>query len=235
MDNANGGGGITQPKLNFESVKRRMETFQARFDEYISRDRQEVLDARNEFTKSISEHKETQKALLAEIDELRQKEVDLSKARAKDQKELEESRSAIATYSSKREEMVEANRQLQEQISAARQQIQELRDEQMKQKQSLNTQTSLNGPELEFWERTLGLRIEGADEDFIKFVFTQIDPNDGDSEYSVKLDLREHDYAVSETVPDVDQAELNKALASLNESRRLNVFLRDVRRLFKQQ
>lgn len=235
MDNVNGGGNITQPKLNFEGVKRRMEAFQTRFDEYIARDRQDVLDSRNEFTKSISEHKETQKALLAEIEELRQKEVELNKARAKDQKELEESRSAIATYSSKREEMVEANRQLQEQISAARQQIHELRDEQVKQKQSLNTQTSLNGPELEFWERTLGLRIEGADEDFIKFVFTQVDPNDGDREYSVTLDLREHDYAVSETVPEVDQNELNKVLDTLNESRQLNVFLRDVRRLFKQQ
>lgn len=230
------GSGIAQPNLNFDQLKQRMDAFQGRFDDYISRDRQKITDSRNELTKTISEHKETQKAILAEIEELKQKEAELSKARARDQKELEESRSAIATYTSKRGEMIEANNQLQEQISTVRQSIQDVRDEQAKKKQSLNSQTILNGPELDFWERTLGLRIEGADdEDFIKFVFTQIDPNDGDGEYSITLDLTEHDYAVSKCDPQVDQTGLKAALDNLNENRRLNVFLRDIRRLFKQK
>lgn len=119
------------------------------------------------------------------------------------------------------------------QIAETRQKIQLRRDELNSKKQELNNQTLLNKPELDFWQQVLGLHIQGQSEDFIKFVYTQIDQNDADKEYYFVLDLREHDYAISECKPEVSKEESEKILSQLNESRQLNVFLRDMRKLFK--
>ncbi|CAN6654073.1 hypothetical protein TRVA0_027S00342 [Trichomonascus vanleenenianus] len=232
----NGNVGITQvakPDLQADKLRKRMDAFRSQFDGYIGASRQKVLDMRNEHARALSDARESQKELSNEIEELNRREVEIANARAKDQRELEESRSAIATYAAKRDGVKSSNDQLLDQIAELRRQIQSRREEKNNQQQHLTKQTSLNAPELAFWERILGLRIEGASEDFIKFAFTLIDPSDVDKEYYFIVDLRSHDYAVSECNPPLDEEVLNKIVDDLNESRRLNLFLRDMRRAFK--
>lgn len=88
-------------------------------------------------------------------------------------------------------------------------------------------------PELYFWETTLGLRIEGVRDDVLRFIFTNIDAKDFDLAFSCTLDLSDHEYKILKCSPDLGKQVLDPILRSLNTSRNVNVFLKQLWKAFK--
>jgi DNA repair exonuclease SbcCD ATPase subunit len=225
---------IPDVDLNFDTLRQRMDNFVGRFDELVGSSRQQVFDSRTSYQKSMSEQKEMHKSLMIQLAQVNDQEEEYSKVRVRSQKDMEESRSAIAAYSSKKHEMVRNNDSVLEEIEHVRQSIARLRDQKAEQRLILSKQASLNTPELEFWQQILGTKIEaGLQEDFIRILFSQIDPNDADRAFWFVLDMRAHDYVLAECNPELDKATVDKILVDLNESRQINIFLRDMRRAFK--
>ena len=69
------------------------------------------------------------------------------------------------------------------------------------------------------WQRYLGLKIDSQADDIIKFIFTQIDPDDPEKEYYCLLDLREYIYSVSEFNLPLDHETVGCLLSRLNSTR----------------
>ncbi|ANB15157.1 kinetochore protein Spc25 [Sugiyamaella lignohabitans] len=227
--------GVEVPSLivNFGELQNRMDNFRSQFDEYLSSNKEKIVESKNEFNLTLSKNKETEKSLLAEIESLHQKDVENAKLRAKEQEELEETNRAIRDYSLKREQMTETQKTLEKQISELRQSILKMKESHSKIKQTIIQESSKNQPELELWESTLGVSIEGVSDDVIGFKFTNIDPNAADREFSCVMDLSERDYKVLSTSPALNGLIVDQALTSLNSSRKLSLFLRDIRKAFK--
>jgi kinetochore protein Spc25 len=62
------------------------------------------------------------------------------------------------------------------------------------QRNEISKQSLKNGPELQFWESMLSMRIDGVKEDLLRICFTRIDENDWDREFSFVVDLSDRDY-----------------------------------------
>lgn len=105
---------------------------------------------------------------------------------------------------------------------------------------ALERQARLNGPELDFWERVLGFRIEGVGEaDRLRFVFCGIGgrderDGDGDGEREVwfVLDTSRREYRVEYCRPKLEGEKVEAVVERLNESRDLRVLLKGMRGLF---
>lgn len=101
----------------------------------------------------------------------------------------------------------------------------------------LEGQARLNGPECRFWERGLGMRIEGAGRaERLRFVFCCVDTRDADREVGFVLDLGagQEGYKVEETWPQLEGEEVDAVVEGLNEGGELAGFLKGMRTLFVQ-
>jgi kinetochore protein Spc25 len=153
--------------------------------------------------------------------------------RAAQQKEEDEGREAIESFQAKYDEMVQLNSQLASQIEEVREEIRKTKERQAQERQVLNEQMALVSPELHFWEQTLGLRIEGVQEDVLRFVFTNIDEKDYSRQFSCTLDLSDVDYRIIKCCPELEPEVIESTVKVLNETRRLNLFLKTLRKAFK--
>lgn len=130
--------------------------------------------------------------------------------------------------------MAQIRSQLVQQLDEVRDSIKKKKDQQTRERQALNEQMALISPEVYFWEQTLGLRIEGVREDILRFVFTNVDEKDYAREFSCTLDLAEADYRIVQTRPELPAEQVKAILKVLNDTRRLNLFLKSLRKTFKE-
>lgn len=70
-------------------------------------------------------------------------------------------------------------------------------------------------------------------EDHIGFVFTRINEQDWDQEYTITVDVSQHDYAVADCNPSLP--ELPSLIRYLNDTRDFYGFIKKVRKAFKDQ
>lgn len=129
--------------------------------------------------------------------------------------------------------MAAIREQLVQELDQVRENIKKKKELQNKERRALNEQMALISPEVYFWEQTLGLRIEGVQEDILRFVFTNVDEKDYRREFSCTLDLSEADYKIVKTKPELSPEVVESILKGLNETRRVNLFLKNLRRAFK--
>lgn len=96
----------------------------------------------------------------------------------------------------------------------------------------LDAQAQANGPELEFWQSYLGMRIEGVGmADRLKFVFTHVDEKNWEREAWFDLDMGKRDYRVVNSKPRLESEEVERRVEKLNDSRDLGPFLKGMREL----
>lgn len=153
--------------------------------------------------------------------------------RAAQQKEVDEGRDSIENFTAKRDEMAEMRKNLVKQMEEVREAIRKKKELQNNERRALNQQMALISPEVYFWEQTLGLRIEGVQEDLLRFIFTNVDEKDYNRAFSCMLDLSEADYKIVKTSPELSPEVVESILKVLNESRRINMFLKSLRKAFK--
>lgn len=153
--------------------------------------------------------------------------------RAVQQKEVDEGRDAVESFTSKRDEMVQMREQLVQEMENVRENIRKKKELQLKERKALNEQMALISPEVYFWEQTLGLRIEGVQEDVLRFIFTNVDEKDYSRAFSCTLDLSETDYKIVKCKPELSPDVIESIIKVLNETRRVNLFLKSLRKAFK--
>ncbi|KAI9737752.1 MAG: kinetochore-associated Ndc80 complex subunit spc25 [Cirrosporium novae-zelandiae] len=225
----------TLPSINFgfEDLRDRMAKFTMRFDEFIERGRKHVLEERNQFRMNVTELQEDQRLKRKSIEILSLKSQTHAQILQKEAQETAEMHAAISAITLQRNRNAETRDRLLQSIAATQKAIDEKLAAQRDHAKNMDAQASLNGPELEFWENNLGMRIEGAGMDGrIKFVFDKLVQGKEDQEGWVELDLDKRDYEIVYCRPKLDKEELNRVLDRLNETRALAGFLKDMRGLF---
>lgn len=147
--------------------------------------------------------------------------------------ETAEMQSAIAAITQQRAAHAQHRDRLRSEIAGLNKQIAARRAAQLQHAKEMDAQASLNGPELDFWETYLGLRIEGAGKvDRLKFVFSNLDEREWEREAWFELDTEKREYRVVSCRPKMDEMELETCVDRLNESRDLGTFLRGMRQAF---
>lgn len=105
--------------------------------------------------------------------------------------------------------------------------------EQRKDREILDKQIAHIDPELLFWEKMLGLRIEGVTEDVLRFRFTNIDAENMEKPFIFTLDLSKQEYLITKCSPLLQKPIISQILKNLNESHRFDIFLKQMWRAFK--
>ncbi|KAK9359498.1 chromosome segregation protein Spc25-domain-containing protein [Lipomyces starkeyi] len=225
---------IPQFAFDFDKLRRNMDAFQARFDTFIADDRKRILEDRNEFEKEITEAKEQEQQMNNQIEYYKEKEAELAQESASEQQEVQETESSIAEFTRKKQDLTILRDAVVAQILEIQSILDKKRAERSKDRAKFLAQSSLNAPELAFWEKNLGLRIEGFDDDQLKIVFTLISESAWSREYYVVMDLSDPDYEILRCEPQLEKGVLDGMLTRLNESRDFGRFLKDVRNAFKE-
>jgi len=140
---------------------------------------------------------------------------------------------AIDELNSRREDHLARRDDLRAQIAEIQNAISKRRQAQLQHQKQLDGQARHNGPELQFWEASLCLRIDGTGyEDHLKFVFTHVDEKHWEKECWFELSMATSEYDVLETQPALEKDSLQAVLERLNDSRELASFLKTMRSLF---
>lgn len=151
----------------------------------------------------------------------------------KEAQEKAEMESAIAAISAQHETRASHRDQLRQQIADTQKLINQRLEAQRQHAKQLDAQAQFNGPELDFWQDYLCLRIEGAGmEDRLKFVYTHVDERDWEKEAWFELGMGKREYEVLHSRPKLEAEILQQVLDRLNESRDLGAFLKRIRELF---
>jgi kinetochore protein Spc25, fungi type len=139
----------------------------------------------------------------------------------------------ITNLKQHRDELLDRRDSLRTELSTLQSTLSARRDAQTKHARYLHSQARWNGPELQFWEDYLCMRIEGAgQEDRLKFVFSHVCEKDWTRQAWFELDTSEREYKVLKTSPKVEREVVDTCLERLNESRELGPFLKGMREIF---
>jgi kinetochore protein Spc25, fungi type len=157
----------------------------------------------------------------------------LTKTVAKDAEEAADARNEIETVTARRDELLERKEALSSELGSLQNTLAARRDAQAKHAKYLHSQARWNGPELQFWEDYLCMRIDGAGmEDRLKFVFTHVCEKEWEREAWFELDTSDREYRVLKTWPKVEREEVEGCLEKLNEGRELGPFFKSMREIF---
>ena len=150
----------------------------------------------------------------------------------KEAAETSEMKTAIASISQQRDAHAHHRDQVRNEIDASQKIISQKLAAQQQHAKSIDAQARLNGPELDFWQTYLCLRIEGAGmADRLKFVFTHVDEKDWGREGWFELDTEKRDYRIISVRPKVEGEEVDRCVERLNDNRELGPFLKTMREL----
>ncbi|KAF2458963.1 chromosome segregation protein Spc25-domain-containing protein [Lineolata rhizophorae] len=224
---------LPNTNFGFDDLRERMARFTARFDDFIEKGRRRVLEERNQFRVNVVELQEDQRMRKRDIEILNLKQTTHSQTVAKEAAETAELHTAIQQLTSQRDTALSSRDALKAEVADVQAAIAARRDAQHKHARYLDAQSRFNGPELQFWEDHLCMRIEGAGlADRLKFVFTHVHERDWEREGWFELDLGKREYEIVAYRPKVEKEGVEGLLERLNESRDLTAFLKGMRELF---
>ncbi|KAL8731275.1 MAG: hypothetical protein Q9166_003499 [cf. Caloplaca sp. 2 TL-2023] len=222
------------PNINFgfDDLRDCMARFTEKFDTFIAKGRKQVLEERNRFRINVAELQEDKRLKTKEIEVLEHKSSSHAQAVDKEATETAEMKAAIHSITQQRDARAQHRDRIRSEITALRKQIAQRLSAQQQYAEALDEQARSNGPELDFWQTYLGLRIEGTGTvDRLKFVFTHLDERDWDREAWFELDTAKRDYRVASIKPRVEADQTERCVERLNEIRDLGQFLKGMRDL----
>ncbi|KAF9113692.1 kinetochore-associated Ndc80 complex subunit spc25 [Mortierella sp. AM989] len=236
------------PQLDSEELAARTATFINEVNNSIQKIKTKIAENTEQWVQDTAEARELDRGIREEMKIALADETALAKALKKEKEEANNMSKAIQQLSERNEEMGQLRSSLEEQVAILRREVKAKREAKIAQKKALDEQVLKNKPELASFESILSMRIVGVKgkpasvnyvtdfilegkQDHIGFVFTRINELDWDQEYSITVDVSQHEFAVSECSPDLQ--ELSSLLKYLNETRDFYGFLKRVRKAFK--
>lgn len=199
----------------------------------LKRQKSQLLQSRQDVNRIHKELEEDSKRVSAEIETHMARQHEMRLQVAELDKQIEDSKGSIAEYGRRRKELEAKVKESQAACEDVRQRLEQRQSLHRRQQQHVMEQSIRNVPELQYLEDLLGMTMEAVKEDVLRFVFTRIDANDYSREFSFLLNTSQVDYSVDGCDPELEKSVVDKVVGSLNGSRNLAVFLKDMRRAFK--
>lgn len=140
---------------------------------------------------------------------------------------------AIATLTTQKQSHEHHRHHLQTEITSTQSLIRQRREAQTAHQRALDAQARHNLPELKFWETCLGLRIEGAGEERLRFAFGELGiGGDGEGWFEIDTGAVGGGFEVVRTEPRLEGEEVEGVVERANEARDLVLLLKGMRGLF---
>lgn len=222
------------PTVDFDMItdlKARMSAFTTRFDQFILAGREQLRKERNEYVAGMAEDRLTQRAHLQSIEQTKLEQQELDAALRTEKTEVQEMSDSINEYSTKKSLMNELKESLGRQVEETQEVMAKKREALAHQRHHLALQNAKNRPELSAWETQLGLEIDAAGTDLLRFTYTHINDGDSAAPHFFIINLSSSTYHVEECHPALPTME--DEVMDLNKTRDFSTFLKNVRRDFK--
>ncbi|KAF2222891.1 hypothetical protein BDZ85DRAFT_198681 [Elsinoe ampelina] len=219
--------------FNFADLRERMALFTAKFDDFIERGRKRVLEERNAFRLNVTELQESQRSHKHTLENLHESAAVHADTLEKEAEERAELQASIDELAQEKQAATTHRDGLLVQIKELQEVIRVRREAQTQSKRALEAQARQNGPEVRFWEQILGLRMEGAGGERIRFCFCCVDDRDSRKEMGFVLDMGQRSYWVVEA-DGLDEGDVEGVVDRLNDGGELRAFLKEMRSLFVQ-
>lgn len=236
--------------MSMSTAERAFERFNNEITAYeslIPQMNEMALDVVQEFSHKqslIHQHAEENKLKLNELinQEIKLKEeLNLLKEKEKDTRtrleermqSLEQQKQVFEDLAKKKQELIHDKEELVSRIEQLNSSIHERKSELDQSNDNILLQLSKNSTELAKYEAYTGLRINAKSPENTSFKFFNLDPNDYDREFVVDLDISGNNYEITSTEPRLNDDKVSELQSTLNESKQLGKFLKDIRNEFK--
>ncbi|EEB08526.2 kinetochore protein Spc25 [Schizosaccharomyces japonicus yFS275] len=216
--------------FSFETLRNNVSNFCLFFNKYTQDQRQKLLDDKNEHLKQCSELWEKQKKTEKELERAQLREKEVMDNIEKEKLEQLTITQEIQRYTEILEDMNRRKALLAEEIERQQSVLTAKRELKAKEEHHFMKQKSLDNPELQFWEKYLGMRIEGVREDELRIVFVNIDDKNWKKRFSFHINFMEKLYEVTKCNPPLSN--LEELVERLNKTRNFFRFLKEIRMSF---
>lgn len=217
----------------FDLLRVQMRDFQSKLEHKLNAKRVRLMADSQDFELRISELRAQENRLLDQISLLRTKEEKTKENLDRSVHVLESQKEKVDELQSKQAELAAVKEDLQGQVTTLTAQIRSSHEEFDAIQKSLAAQVKRDYPELLKFESYLGLRIIAVSLDLIRFVFTNIDVNDLEREFSIELDVSQDEYRVGTSQPDIGKDASDRLQTEFNQHGELVRFLKSARNIFK--
>ncbi|CDR47811.1 CYFA0S38e00122g1_1 [Cyberlindnera fabianii] len=214
-------------------VEERLEKVTEKFNQFIARQKTEIIKAKENYTAKVKQLRNENRDLVKQLKDSALREQELQSQLEREINDANSSESRLSELRLKEKQLADERVSLEKQVSELKDKVEERRKELSKLKENQQRQGELDLPETMVYEQLLGFRIDGIQQDRLRLVFINIDPQDTKKEYSLDLDVSEHFYKILDVSPSLPQQDVDNALTQLNGSRDLTHFLKTIRTLFK--
>ncbi|KAJ1657088.1 kinetochore-associated Ndc80 complex subunit spc25 [Dispira simplex] len=221
---------ISEPNFPSEQLKESIARFTEQFDRYVTQKKQVMTEKRLVWQKARAENREKYATLNEKLAVYQQKRDDIVKDVKREAQEVETVRNALSQLNIKHEELERNKALLQAQVDDLQRRVQRKEEALAAKEKEVLRQQSKNKPELQLFQRKLGLTISTEKPDVIAFTFTRIAAKDWSQPFHFAIDVTEKHYQVPTCNPMVPQ--LEDHLAWLNRTRDFYGFLKRMRQAF---
>ena len=218
----------------FDALQNQMREFSANVDRRLAEKRANIISARQDHFSRINELKNQETALLAQIESLQSKESKTKHNLKQALEAIQSQRVKVDELTRKQNEHTDEKNELQAQIDELSRTVEYSTAELSRSHDNLEKQLRKNYPELIKYEMYLGLKIEAVSFDLMKFVFTNLDPNNYDRRFWIDLAIDKETYSVGQSDPQLSTETTNSLETELNNHKEIVKFLKSARNSFKE-
>ncbi|KAI3650301.1 hypothetical protein MP228_004888 [Amoeboaphelidium protococcarum] len=216
--------------IDFEKSFEQMAALTKEFDDWIGKKKRLVLSGKTSHLHQVEsirkqirlleeQNDQAQYSIANKKQEIEQNEIALSNLE-NDMVELEEQCGQLQSH---HDSLLRLNKDLKQQHLSLERDLKAQRELQQE-------QNAKNLPELQAFEKYLALKIIGVQSNQMKFIFTNIDPQNSSRECTFILNLSDSDYQVTQCQPSLDN--MLVLVSILNKTRNFSAFLKQVRSSF---
>lgn len=186
--------GLPTIDFGYDTLREKMASFYLHFDSFVERTQRKVLEGKNDYERQLAENQESQKHIQQDIANLKTKNKEAVVAREKEEREEKDAEGLVREMRMKERAKASYLAALEESIAELKSQVEKKVAKREEKRRWLEKQASKNGPELQFWENILGMRIEGVEMGCLRIVFTNIHAKRWEREYEFVFRLDQKEY-----------------------------------------
>eukprot|EP00158_Paraphelidium_tribonemae_P006813 Partr_v1_DN27983_c0_g1_i1_m11705 putative SPC25, NDC80 kinetochore complex component, homolog (S. cerevisiae) len=225
------GAGSGVDAISLDDMSGSMSSFVSKFDVWMTKMNNQVLDSRHKFQRESSELKEqiaSYKLQLSKAEESL-KEVDMKLQEQK--KEITEEEAAIAQLEAECERLESTKGTMQVKLEGLLHEVGTAQTARDRKLADIAAKEARTQPEVEFFQSKLGMDINAVGAGTNEITFRAIDPADLDRTFGFVLDVNQSNYCVT-NCPDLSADLVESLCGQLNEDRNFFTFIKRMRAAF---
>ncbi|KAJ1721105.1 kinetochore-associated Ndc80 complex subunit spc25 [Coemansia erecta] len=224
------------PRVWFQKDEDRRQNseFIRRVDEMVQEVRRLILERTGRYEKQAEEGRERDRQIMRDMEALEAENKGILSALKEEHGEEEELSRGISGLQVRQREVKEVVNQLSSQVARLETELEKKQKAIDEKRRVLGEQAEKNRPEVEFFEKRMGVTIDnGGDDDTLTFAFTLISLSEPLRPFSITVSMAQREYRVTRCTPKI--RDIDRLVDELNSSRDFFAFIKRVRKAFVDQ